>query len=480
MSDVGRRVFLPLGMILVGLFILYILLRSSSQVALYFGGLIGLEILIAALWNYRQRFLPITLIVFLLAGTTLPLHGIWGTARWGVLGAGALAGFVIYMKGAVHSFGTFHLVAFLAVISALVSAMVSTYPTIALLKSVSLLLLFLYGAAGARLAVLGREAEFFSGLLWGCEILVYLSAFSYFVLRFPVYGNPNSLGVVMGLLACPVLLWGVIASEGTPSNKRKVFALLLCLLLLFSSYARAAIGAACLSSVLLAVGLRRYRLLMKGTALALLGAAVIMVVSPLKEARSSGGLVDRLTDTFLYKGKYEEDFFSSRESPWHRTSGIIREHPWFGTGFGTSVTVVEGPQQDLSFASITGATREHGNSYLAIAEWTGLLGVVPFFLMVLLIVMNVGRVVLWMRRTGNPFSPAVPVAMVLAGAVFHAIFEDWMFAMGYYMCVLFWVFAFVLIDVLPVADPIPVPVASEPPHFPPYWERFHGVIAPGP
>ena len=44
--------------------------------------------------------------------------------------------------------------------------------------------------------------------------------------------------------------------------------------------------------------------------------------------------------------------------------------------------------------------------------------------------------------------------VVLAGLV-HASFEDWLFAVGSYPCLFFWVFAFVLADILPDAAVVP-------------------------
>jgi hypothetical protein len=287
MTDVLPKILLPLSLALGGLLVLFRIIADSAvgNGYLYLVGLIGLEMLLMAVWNYREQFFPVLIITFLCAGTTVPLRDVFTMVRWGVLAVGAIAGFTLYLKSAVHSFRTFHLIALFSVITALVSALVSNYPRVALLKALSLLLVFLYAAAGARLALIGREAKFFSGLLLACEVLVYISAFSYFVLHISFYGNPNSLGVVMGVGAFPLLFWGVIASEGTRSYKRKVVALVLCLLLLFSSYSRSAIGAVCLSSLLLTVALRRYRLLVKGAALALLGALLITIVAPLPDAQ---------------------------------------------------------------------------------------------------------------------------------------------------------------------------------------------------
>ena len=67
----------------------------------------------------------------------------------------------------------------LAVLGALASAGASRYSSVSFLKVLSLLLLFLYGATGARLAVTDRENRFFSGLLIGCEIFVAVIAALY-------------------------------------------------------------------------------------------------------------------------------------------------------------------------------------------------------------------------------------------------------------------------------------------------------------
>ena len=289
------------------------------------------------------------MLVFLLAGMNVPLHAAWIIGRWVVLAIGAAVGFTLYLRNPVQKFSTQHLIASLRNNSGSCFRIGIGLPEIALLKTASLLLVFFYAAAGARLAVIGREAKFVAGLLLGCEVLTYISALCYFVLHYELYGNPNSLGVVMGLGIAPVMLWGVIVSQGTRSYRRKLFVLLLCLLLLLHSYARAAIGAACISSFLLCFGLRRYRLLMQGVALGLLAAIFTAFLSPLPDVQSKG-VLEKLTDTYLFKGDREQRIFNSRETPWAKTSAAIREHPWFGTGFGTSATSVEARPQDITFS----------------------------------------------------------------------------------------------------------------------------------
>jgi O-antigen ligase len=442
MTDSAYRIGAPVGLACF-LFIAWLAFLHPQYMGSYtdLGALIFAEILVAALWHYEQRFFPLLMMVFMWAGTAVPLRGSAAYGRWLVLAVAAIAGCVIYLRTRGLSLGIFHLVALFSVASALVSGMVSSDPRSALLKTASLLLLFLYGATGARFAVIGREAKFLSGMLLSCEFLVYISAALYFIFHYPIYGNPNSLGVVMGIVATPILLWGVLVSEGSPIGRRRFFAFGLCQLLLLSSYARAGFVAAAVSYIFLCVGLRRYRLLMKCTGMVILAAALIATIMPRPGADAGSFVV-----TFLYKGHRGKGIMASRRSPWDQTAAVIRKHPWFGSGFGTSVTSSDEVQSTSTVQSEIAITREHGNSYLAITEWVGLLGVVPFLVLVCLVGVNVGRVMIWVRRTGNPYSPALPIAAVLAAGVVHATFEDWMFAVGYYMCVFFWILAFVLVD----------------------------------
>ncbi|HEY6253086.1 MAG TPA: hypothetical protein VI685_24265, partial [Candidatus Angelobacter sp.] len=215
MKDHRFRFFVPVLFVIPCLFAVYAAVFRPA----YFSNsddlatLLFLQLLLAAIWNYQARFFPILLATFLWAGMVLPFSEAWTSGRWIVLAVGALAGLVVYARDQQHSFTRFHLVAFFCVLAALVSAAVSAYPSLVFLKATSLLLLFLYGSTGARLAVRGREASFFCRLLLGCELLVYISAISYFIFHAEIFGNPNSLGAVMGVAAVPVLLWGILRSQ---------------------------------------------------------------------------------------------------------------------------------------------------------------------------------------------------------------------------------------------------------------------------
>lgn len=453
MSDGGLRNLI----ILIGgaFLVLLVLFRSPGYFASpeALGALIAAQIIFAAVTRYRHSFFLVLMAVFLWAGMDLPFRMAWLQGRWFVLAIGALAGFAIYLKDRKHHFGTFHLAAFFCALSALVSALVSAYPEEALLKALSLLLLFLYGSAGARLAVPADHPErFFRGLVLVCEVVTYVSAGSYFLFHFEVFGNPNSLGAVMGMVAVPTLFWVVVAAQSVGERRRYGFALLLATVALLSSFSRASVAAAVLSCLLIGVMTRQFRLLVKGVAATVVIGVVVVALVPLPADAPRWNGTESILSVFLYKGKPDTSILQSRQAPWDETVAVIKGHPFFGSGFGTSLTRDDWSQLIPVHSHFDSrVVREHGSSYLAIVEWVGLLGVVPFYFLATLAAVNVRRVFSMIRRSGDAFSPAIPAAAIVAAGLVHAVFEDWLFAVGYYLCVFFWAMAFILVDVLHAA-----------------------------
>jgi O-antigen ligase len=156
---------------------------------------------------------------------------------------------------------------------------------------------------------------------------------------------------------------------------------------------------------------------------------------------------------FLYKGKEESGLLGSRGSIWDETISVIKANPWFGSGFGTSLADRGEDAGFGQYSSSSATTKEHGDSYLAILEGVGLLGVVPFFALVIMLILKVRDVFVRLYRTANFRHCSVPVAIILTAGLVHAGFEDWLFAVGYYLCVFFWVLAFAFMDILPVTSP---------------------------
>jgi len=192
--------------------------------------------------------------------------------------------------------------------------------------------------------------------------------------------------------------------------------------------------------MLLCISLRRYKLLIEGSALIVAVLATSMIATP-------DAMVAAFSATVYKTGSEQQGLLASREAPWHRAVTNIREHPWFGMGLGTTVSGGEGEEKQLQFSSSTTQTTENGSSYLAIASGVGLFGTLPVLVLLLTLAKRILQTIRWMRTTGSPLHPAVPVALVLVAAVIHAGFEDWMFAPGNYMCVFFWCLAFILVDV---------------------------------
>ena len=435
------------------------------------GVLLAAELVLAAVFCYRKVFFFVLISAFLWAGLHLPFQGAWLRGRWAVLAVGALVGVPVYVHDRQHHrFSLFHLVAFFCVLSAAVSALVSRYPEEAGLKAVSLMALFLYGSTGARVVIAPLRSEnFFRLVLRACEAITCTTAISYLVLHAEIFGNPNSLGAVMGVVVVPVLAWGVISAEDVAERRRCAFILLLALVMLFSSFARAGMAAAAVSCVALCIATRNYRLMAKGAAAVAAIALITAMFLPREQDTPRRDRSQSVVDLFLYKGKPQQGVMASRKGPWDETVSVIKRHPWFGSGFGTSVTGEDLTKWQYGRAHVASrATREHGNSYLAITEWVGLLGVVPFYALMVLVALNAGKVLLWLRRTGEVWSPAVPAAIVLLGGFVDAMFEDWMFAVGYYLSVFFWVMAFMLVDLAPepsAADSRAKVVAMPEPYF---------------
>jgi O-antigen ligase len=440
--------------------LLYLLYTHQGYLtdATVLGGVVGLEVVIAALWKYDERFFPILVITFVWAGMHVPMESVGTLGRWVLLAAGAGVGFIEWQRAPRAPFRPMHLIALFCICTAFVSATVSPFMQAATLKAASLLLLFLYCSSGLRLAVIGREERFFHVLIFGCELLVYGTAICYFGAGAEVWGNPNSLGAAMSVGAFPILLWGWYAGEGRGLRFRRLVSLLLCAFLVKFSLARAGMAAIILVAIMFFVGLRQYKLLLKGVALV----AVVVAVGGVFAPATLSTQIDDLEDAVLYKGHKESGILGSRKEPWDKSIASIKEHPWFGTGYGTSESGNDSDAGTESLRSTAQTEREHGSSYITIVEWEGLFGMWPFAAILALVVANVWRVFLRLRRTGDSRNYSLPIAMVVVAGLVHGSFEDSIFAVGSYLCLYFWIFAFMLADYVPGAVLYPVNSFAQP------------------
>ncbi len=444
----GSRIF---GLLVIPAVALVMLLAAEMRPGYfsdlnYLGGLLLLEVVLAAVWHYEKWFFLILMLTFLWAGTSLPLSGVGSAVRWVFLVVGSAVGLIKWTeRREKQHFSALHLTALLCVLSAAVSSMVSTRTQLSLLKTSSLLLLYIYTSFGARVAVADRQTAFFKGLLKVCEIVSFVAGFLYLFAHFEIFGNPNSLGAVMGVIVVPVLFWGVLIDESGYAKHRRIVALCLASYLLYASISRAAILGCGAAVTVMCIAARRQHLLVKLAFLVVLFGAAVAVIQP----AHFDALVTSLSEDLLYKGKPEEGLFGSRKSPWQDTVDVIKESPWFGSGFGTDALQNRAAQSGSIFRTLSGTAREHGNSYLALLQYVGLLGVVPFAVLIILVLHMIYKVSSWLRKTGNPNHFAVPLAFICLSGLIHAFFEDWLFAVGYYLNVFFWTSAFLLWDLRP-------------------------------
>src|SRR5271165_896196 len=460
-------IFFVLGVVGAGFLFIQLERRPGTFAnATYLGAFLLLEIVLACLWRFEKVFFPATMGCFLLAATGLPGAGESFTVRWLFLAVGALVGFNLWLRtNRARHFGSFHLVALFCVFSALASASASSSSQTGLLKVASLFLLFLYAATGGRVALVGREQAFVRGLVRACEILVFATAAAYFV-GYNLFGNPNNLGAFIGVIATPVLLWAALVAQERAEVQRRYTALALCAILLYVTVCRAAIVADAAITIGLTLGLRRPGLLIKA---AFAGALLLEIMAVANPAHMSE-LAGSLTGKFLYKeGQTHSGVLGSRQGPWDETISAVKQHPWFGTGFGTSDLGNERPDvAGSSIYTVEGSNREHGSSYMAMAEYMGMLGILPFIVLLILVVRSTMRVLAWIRKTGSPSHYAVPFALITVAGLIHAGFEDWLFAAGSYVCVFFWVSAFLLVDLAtregtnaPAANTASAPFATQ-------------------
>jgi O-antigen ligase len=405
--------------------------------------------------QYETHFWGLMIAVFFWAGSGFPLAGAMNLFRWVVLGLGAFVAIGYYSRRANRvPFNYLHLLGLFTVVAAFASVLVSVNRVMTLLKALSLAALFVYASLGARTLWGGNPEPFVRKLVLMSEGMVYFTAICQSA-SFAVWGNPNSMGLIMGCICWPVLLWRFILPTRQRSP-RSFVALFICGALLIFSLSRASMVAALLTSVFLLVGARRYRTLLTGVSLFAAILLNVFLVAPQRFQDAS--------EIVIYKKGEHGNLLESRQEPWERSLATFRQHPWLGLGFGAADNSADWRP---NYETI-GQSRERGSSYLTMLETTGLIGTFPCALLILGLIREIWRVFSTLRRTGQVNHPAVVAAPIILAGLVNAAFEDWMFAVGYYMCVIFWVLSFSLCDWMAC------PGWSE---APPAIERLgHGVV----
>jgi len=435
-NDQGIKIF-PFAAAGAVLSLLYLsfsrpyLFGASNLIAL-----VGLVVAGLIATQYETHFWMLYAAVFLWAGSDIAFAGQMQLFRWFMLALAAFLALGYYGRNPNKiQFNHLHLLGLFTVVAAFASALVSVNPLLTSLKALSLAALFVYGSIGVRI-LWGRHPDpILRRLCQSVEFLTYFTAACYLA-SFEVWGNLNSLGVIAGILCWPLLLWQFVLAQKRAEYLRRGLVLAICAILLVWSESRASMLAAFVTTMLLLVSARRYRVLLVGLSVAAAALAMVYLLAPDRFQSAK--------DDLLYKqGKRSKTILQSRQEPWEKSLASFREHPWLGFGFGVAETSTE---WHGGFHTPGFQTRERGSSYLTLLEGTGAIGALPFTLLILALMRDVGKVFRWVRYTGNANHPAVPAACLVVGGLFHAVFEDWLLAVGYYMCAIFWLIALSLRD----------------------------------
>jgi O-antigen ligase len=222
--------------------------------------------------------------------------------------------------------------------------------------------------------------------------------------------DPNSFA---GLLM--IALIGVVAQAAAqrPLVPRLLTfpaapALALCLLLTQSraAWLGAAAGIGC-------VALLRYRWMLPPLAA---GAAAVLALG------IGGGFVERLILGF----RLQDPATKLRLSEYRNAIAIIREHPWFGIGFGSA------PSIDLQ-AGVSSV-------YLVIAERMGLFGLALFLVILVVLAVQLWPVVTRLALRDTPEAEAtLALAAALLGAAVTGVLDHYFFNIVFsHMVALFW------------------------------------------
>lgn len=148
------------------------------------------------------------------------------------------------------------------------------------------------------------------------------------------------------------------------------------------------------------------------------------------------GKFEQFQRQYIYKQAIQEEgqgIFFSRVEPWRESYEQAKKGGWMGGGYGVTI----GNKEFAGGVTAVGYGREKGNSQLAIAEETGLIGLAIYLVSLFVLFARLFRVVLrW------PVGPEKVLLGTVAGALFgmvvHSVFEAWWVAPASPESVYFW------------------------------------------
>ncbi len=426
-------------------------------------GLVPLTLFLAILFAPLEYALGALACSFL-AACTVGLADVFQSARWYFLLLAAVTfSFRFFLRLRASRWGASRQFLYLMLMFWLFSAatIVTTVNlTFTVLKLGALTCLFYVAARSAAhvVEVYGPAAprRFLYGLLTYSAAFILVAAPSYLLSsgfstyghRFYGYlGHPNAWGAFVAFslpwMACPLFQR---SRHFTVSRLALTLAALVVTYTMLLSGSRAALVGALIALATLSLIHADRRV----AATVLLATFVVSV-----EAVAKPDLVPNLVRQYLYKykGRDQVDMFRSRTGPWEISKRTFLRNPWMGLGFG--VTSRAEAQWLLDVRSVK--AMETGSSVWSALSQVGLLGSVPLFLAISLLLLRAGRFAWKVKDIWLTAIYASTLALVT-----NACLEGWLLAPGSFPCTYFWIQCFFLNAMMSRFQPAPVQVAPFP------------------
>ena len=242
------------------------------------------------------------------------------------------------------------------------------------------------------------------------------------------FGNPNSLGAFIPLVA-PVLLLELLRSFDKAQQIRVANVLLTIAYFTFLFMSRSRGG---LAATFLACGWWLY-FAHRRAFIGFLGGSLIAAVIMGLYVPEYGQNLNRVY--VLKGGSY---VLKSRGESLSATWEAAKESPLIGVGFGVS----KGYSEDWEFGFESGtAGREKVNSFLALVEEVGLIGAGFLLLPLAWVFVNATqRLMLFRRRhqMGEEFWVMLTLSACLVGGAAEVCVEAWLTSVGFFSTILFW------------------------------------------
>lgn len=314
---------------------------------------------------------------------------------------------------------------------ALITSLWSIRPDISALASVNYIVMVIVFFGLGYLWKTYKSNENFLALFLPANLMVLTLAFISIITGIPedswsgghgrglmsFFGHQNSLAMAV-LLTMPGLFSLVIGEQRSVNSKGHIkmyfFWLLItanCLLITLT-YSRAAMMALFVGAVIYLFLNKKFKVLKLGFAVIAVFTLLAVTVKPL--------------NTTVYKllAKHDMSVFATRQILWGPSWEAAKNNFVSGAGYTmTDQSVKILPGTGSGFNKTTGLFyREKGNSYLALIEETGIIGLIFFVIPIIYLLMQFNK--------SNNANTKIFLSLIIA-FLFQALFEEWFYGSGW-------------------------------------------------